>query len=136
MENRPPAVVELTWQGDLRFAARVNDHQLTIDGDGAAGISPVQALVAALASCMATDVVLILTRGRLPIEALEARIEAERAPSDPKRLTRVSLRFVVKGAVLAEKIERAIELSRETYCSVWHSLQPDIDFQTSYEIQQ
>jgi putative redox protein len=134
MEARPPTVVELTWQGDLRFAARVKDHQLTVDGDGAAGISPVQALVMALASCMATDVALILTKGRLPLEALEARIEAERAPSDPRRLTKVSLRFTVKGAVPAEKVERAIALSRETYCSVWHSLRPDIDFETSFEI--
>ena len=126
--------MELTWQGDLRFAGRAKDQELLLDGDGASGVSPVQALCLSLASCMAADVALILTKGRLPLSGLTARLEAERAPSDPRRLVRVHLRFVVQGAVPAEKVERAINLSRETYCSVWHSLRPDIDFQTSFEL--
>jgi putative redox protein len=134
LEPRPPTVVELTWQGDLRFAGRAQDQELLLDGDGAAGVSPVQALCLSLAGCMAADVALILTKGRLPLSGLTARLEAERAPSDPRRLVRVHLRFVVQGAVPAEKVERALALSRETYCSVWHSLRPDIDFQTSFEL--
>jgi putative redox protein len=134
MDPRPPTVIELTWQGDLRFLARAGDHEVVLDGDGKAGASPVQALAMSLAGCMGTDVALILTKGRLPLEALTARLEAERAPTDPRRLVRVTLRFVVTGAVPPEKVERAIALSRETYCSVWHSLRPDIDFQTSFEV--
>jgi putative redox protein len=133
MDPRPPTVVELSWQGGLRFAARAQDHQVILDGDGAAGITPVQTLLAALAGCMASDVALILTRGRQPLEGLEARLEAERAPADPRRLTKVTLRFLVRGPVPAEKVERAVALSRETYCSVWHSLRQDIDFRTSFE---
>jgi uncharacterized OsmC-like protein len=41
---------------------------------------------------------------------------------------------VVGGAPPADKVERAIALSREKYCSVWHSLRPDIDFRTSFEV--
>ena len=41
---------------------------------------------------------------------------------------------MVRGEVPADRVERAIELSRERYCSVWHSLRPDIDFRTSFEI--
>jgi putative redox protein len=134
MDPRPPTVVELTWQGDLRFLGRAGDHEVVLDGDGKAGTSPVQALALSLAGCMGTDVALILTKGRLPLEGLTARLQAERAPTDPRRLVRVRLRFVVKGAVPPEKVERAIALSRETYCSVWHSLRPDIDFQTSFEV--
>ena len=133
-EARPPVVVELVWQGDLRFTARAGGHELLLDGDGQAGASPVQALALSLAGCMGTDVALILTKGRQPLRGLSARLTAERAPSDPRRLVRVVLRFVVEGAVPAEKVERAIALSRETYCSVWHSLRPDIDFETSFEV--
>ena len=46
----------------------------------------------------------------------------------------MALHFVVRGGVLADRVERAIELSRERYCSVWHSLRPDIDFRTSFEV--
>jgi putative redox protein len=134
MEARPPTVIDLSWQGGLRFEARAREQTLTVDGDGAAGISPVQALVVALAGCMASDVAHILTKGRLPFEALTAHLEAERAPTDPRRVVRVALSFAVKGAVPPEKVERAIALSRETYCSVWHSLRQDINFVTTFEV--
>jgi putative redox protein len=133
MESRPPTVVALAWQGGLRFAGRAHGHEVVLDGDGAAGITPVQALLLSLAGCMASDVALILTRGRQPLEGLAAHLEAERAPADPRRLVKVRLRFVVSGAVPMDKVERAIALSRETYCSVWHSLRTDIDFETSVE---
>ena len=47
---------------------------------------------------------------------------------------RVDLRFDVTGEVAPEKVERAIALSREKYCSVWHSLRQDIEFGTSFEV--
>jgi uncharacterized OsmC-like protein len=47
----------------------------------------------------------------------------------------VDLRITVVGPVPPDRVERAIQLSRETYCSVWHSLNPDIEFNTSFEIQ-
>lgn len=134
MDPRPPTVVDLTWQGGLRFEARAREQTLTLDGDGSAGVTPVQSLVLALAGCMASDVAHILAKGRLPVEALTAHLEAERAPADPRRVVRVALRFAVKGAVPPEKVERAIALSRETYCSVWHSLRQDIDFVTTFAV--
>ena len=83
---------------------------------------------------MATDVVDILVKGRVPLKALAARLDGQRANDQPKRLTAVRLHFTVSGDVPADRIERAIELSREKYCSVWHSLRQDIDFQTSFEV--
>ena len=123
----PTVDLELAWQGEMRFTGQVGGHDFLLDGDGRAALSPVQALAAALAGCMATDIVLILARGRLPLRALSARLHAQRAAKDPRRLLRVELRFEVSGEVPADKVERAIALSRETYCSVWHSLRPDIE---------
>ncbi|HEY8147628.1 MAG TPA: OsmC family protein, partial [Vicinamibacteria bacterium] len=102
--------------------------------DGSAGPSPVQALALALAGCMSVDVVHILERGRQPLRGLRAHLRAERAPEDPHRLVRVDLRFDVMGEVAPDKVERAIALSREKYCSVWHSLRQDIEFTTSFEV--
>jgi putative redox protein len=134
-DRRPPVVVDVAWTGDLRFEARTASTSITVDSDGRAGPSPVQTLAVALAGCMATDVVHILVKGRQPLRGLRAHLVAERAPADPHRLTRVDLRFAVAGEVPRDRVERAIDLSRETYCSVWHSMRPDIVFTTSVEME-
>jgi putative redox protein len=131
---KPPAVADLTWIGDLKFAGVSGATSITLDGDSTAGPSAVQALAFALASCMATDVIYILTKGRHPVRGLRAHLAAQRAPEDPHRFVKVDLRFEVDGAVPPEAVERAISLSRETYCSVWHSLNHDIDFQVTYDV--
>ena len=133
-EGKPPVEVELAWDGDLRFRGRAGQNAVVVDSDGSAGPSPVQALALALAGCMSVDLVHILERGRQPLRGLRARLRAERAPEDPHRLVRVELRFDVTGAVAPDKVERAIALSREKYCSVWHSLRQDIEFTTSFEV--
>lgn len=133
-EVRPPLELDLAWQRDLVFEGTVAGRRLLLDGDGRDGVSPVQALGLSLASCMGSDVALILTRGRHPMRALRAHLTAHRAPSDPRRFVRVALRFEVEGAVPAEAVERAIALSREKYCSVWHSLRQDIAFETSFVV--
>lgn len=130
----PPVTVDLTWEGELRFAGRSDEIELVLDGTRQAGPSPVQALVFGLAACMAIDVVQILIKGRLPLEGLHARLTGERAAREPKRLLKIALHFAVTGDVPADRVERAIVLSREKYCSVWHSLRQDIDLGTSFEI--
>ena len=104
-----------------------------IDGDSRAGPSPIQTLAYALAACMASDVVHILTKGRHALSAVRARLVGRRAQEDPHRFTGVELHFTIEGAAPAEAIERAIALSREKYCSVWHSMRQDIDFQVTFE---
>lgn len=131
---RPPVTVEMEWEGGLRFRGRAGDRELKLDGDSAVAVSPVQALVLALGGCMASDVVHILVKGRADLKGLTARLTAERAPEEPRRLVRVDLRLAVRGPVPTDKVERAIALSREKYCSVWHSLRPDIAFTTSFQV--
>jgi putative redox protein len=131
---KPPVVADLTWLGGLRFQAVSANASITIDGDSTAGPSPVQALVFALAGCMAADVIFILTKGRHDVRALRARLNAERAQENPHRLLKVNLHFDLEGAVPGDAVQRAISLSREKYCSVWHSLNPDIDLQVTSDI--
>ncbi len=134
MPPKPQTVADLTWVGELKFAGVSGRTSMTLDGHSTAGPSPVQALAFALAGCMATDVIEILTKGRHPVRALRAHLTAERAPESPHRFVKVDLRFDVDGAVPADAVERAMALSRDKYCSVWHSLNHDIDFQVTCDI--
>jgi putative redox protein len=131
---KPPITADLAWSGDLRFAATSAGVTITIDGDSHAGPSPLQALAFALAGCMSADIVHILRKARHDLRALSAHLAAERAPQDPHRFVRIHLQLNLAGAVPLDAAERAIALSRDTYCSVWHSLNPDIDFKVTLEI--
>jgi putative redox protein len=130
---KPPVELDLAWEGDLRFKGTAGAVSLVLDGDGADAPTPVQALAFALAGCMAIDLVLILRKGRYEVGSLRARLRGERAESDPRRFLRIALHFVVAGDAPDDRVERALALSRETYCSVWHSLRPDIELTTSFE---
>lgn len=126
---------DLHWEGGTVLSCRSDGVKATLDWDSRTGASPVQALVFALAGCMASDIVIILEKGRQPLRGLLARVSAERAANPPRRLLRVDIRFTVTGDVAADKVERAIGLSRETYCSVWHSMAQDIALTTSFEVE-
>ena len=132
---RPVVEADVRWDGGTLLTCRSGAVEARLDWDGRTAASPVQTLVFALAGCMASDVVLILQKGRQPLGGLTARVIAERAPSDPRRLVAVDIAFRVTGAVPADKVERAIALSRETYCSVLHSLAADVALTTSYAIE-
>ena len=88
----------------------------------------------ALAGCMAIDVADIVMKGRHPMTALEASISAVRADDPPRRFLSCALHFTIAGAVPTTAVERAIQLSRDKYCSVWHSLREDIRLDTTFEI--
>lgn len=127
-------VATLTWQGDLRFRAKCGENELIFDSESAAGPSPPQAVAMALAGCMAIDVADIVIKGRHDLSSLEARITGERRPDPPHYFVRFTLHFVLTGTVPEAAVERAIQLSREKYCSVWHSLRQDIALDTTFEV--
>lgn len=131
---KPPTIADLAWTHDLVFTATSGSQSLQVDGNSGEGPSPVQMLAIALASCMAMDVAHVLTRGRHPFRAIRAHFVAHRAQDDPHRFVNVTLHFSIDGAVAAAVVARAIALSRQTYCSVWHSMRQDIEFTTAYDI--
>jgi putative redox protein len=130
--QKPPTVTELIWEHDLVFAGRSDQATITLDSDGIAGPSPMQALAFGLAACMAMDVVAILKKGRHDLRGLRADMKGFRSDEPPRRFTRIELRFTVTGTIADEHVQRAIELSRDKYCSVWHSLRQDIGFDVTF----
>ena len=133
-DAKPPTTVELIWSEGLRFGATAGKNAIVVDGDGGAGPSPMQVAAIGLAGCMAADVASILEKGRQPFTGLRVSFRGDRAATPPRRFTRITLQFHVSGAVAPEAVERAIALSRETYCSVWHSMRQDIEFITAFDI--
>ena len=82
------------------------------------GPSSMELVLIGMGGCTAYDVVSILEKGREPVEDVEVQLDADRAEEVPKVFTRIHLHFVVKGRGLApEKVERAIKLSADKYCS-------------------
>ncbi len=130
----PDFSLTLNWEGELRFRGESGGVSMTMDGKRKAGPSPVQAVAFALAGCMAIDVVDVIEKGRLPVRALTCDLRVFRDGETPRKITGLELHFVVTGDVAEDRIARAIELSREKYCSVWHSLNPAIDFKTSFSV--
>lgn len=136
MSERAPAPIQLDleWEGGLRFRGRGSGVEVLLESTPREGMSPVQALGFGLAGCMAMDVASILEKGRLEPRGLRVRLVATRAGEHPKRFLAVDLGFEVVGDIPADRVERAIELSRERYCSVWHSMRQDIELTTHFRI--
>lgn len=131
---KPPTVVELVWEHDLVLSGTSGEARMTLDSTSAAGPSPMQALGFALAGCMAMDVVHVLRKGRHDLRGLKVGLIAERADEEPRRFTSVALQFTITGSVPPEPIQRAIDLSREKYCSVWNSLRQDIGLVATFTV--
>jgi len=82
------------------------------------GPSPMELVLIGTGGCSAFDVVHILEKGREAIADCVVELDADRAEQDPKVFTRIHMHFVVKGRGLSSsKVERAVQLSLEKYCS-------------------
>jgi putative redox protein len=118
----------LTWRQGLEFVGEAPDGPATtIDGDNKAGPGPMLTLLLAAAACSGSDVVVILGKMREQLKGLRIQVEGVRREEDPRRYIAIHLDYRLEGARLdPAKARRAIDLSLEKYCSVIHSLAPDI----------
>ena len=133
-EPKPPTTVELIWERELVFSGKSGTTEVTMDSASTAGPSPMQLVGYGLAGCMAIDVVAILTKGRHPLKGLRVDLEGLRAESEPRRFTAIEIHYSVNGSVPEEAVQRAIDLSRDKYCSVWHSMRQDIELKVTFSI--
>ena len=98
-------------------------HSVVMDGAPDAGgrdlgIRPMETLLLGMGGCTAFDVVHILEKARETVIDCELEIEADRAEEDPKVFTQIKIRYIVSGKNLSrDKVQRAVDLSAEKYCS-------------------
>jgi putative redox protein len=135
----------LDGEGMAFVATTGSGHMITMDGAPAAregepgghdlAPRPMETVLAGTGGCAAYDVVYILRKGRQDVRDCSVRLQAERAGSDPKVFTSIHMHFVVSGRGLdAAKVERAITLSHEKYCSASAMLAKTAAITTSFEI--
>lgn len=135
MAVSPPfAEVTMRWREELQFeGSGPGQPSILVDGDTKVATSPVQLLLLAAATCTASDIVIILQKQRIKLEALDIALRGTRREEEPRRITGLTLHVSVRGEGADEvKVRRAIDLSIEKYCSVLASLAPDIPI--SYDV--
>ena len=116
---------KVRWSGEgMSFLAETgSNHVVVMDGAPDAGgrnlaPRPMEMLLAGTGGCTAFDIVMILKKGRHAISGCEVSLEAERAASEPRVFTRIHFHFKVSGKQLKpDAVARAIELSKDKYCS-------------------
>jgi putative redox protein len=131
-------MTRLNWVDREEFAGtdRAGRRLVLASEETGEGVSPVDALLLALASCTAVGVLRIMSKKRQPLAGLEVVVSAEREPDPPNRFRTIELHFLVRGkGIGARGLEQAIELADRKYCAVSGSLRPQVTITTSFEIQ-
>lgn len=116
------------WEGKMAFIG-VGDsgHEVKMDaseeiGGENSGSRPTELLLHGLAGCTGIDIISILKKMRLEPVSFQMYVKGERADEHPKRFTNIHIHYALKGDLPEEKVKRAIQLSKDKYCSVSHSL--------------
>ncbi len=114
----------IEWAGNAKFVGESGSgHQIIMDGPPESGgnnegVRPMEMMLLGMGGCSSFDVVHILKKQRQHVTSCVAELTAERADSEPKVFTRIHLHFIVKGDKLHHsRVEKAVELSAEKYCS-------------------
>ena len=125
--------VKLVQSGPARFVATSPAGASVVIAGAAdatgepAGLRPMETLLSALGGCSALDVLHILNKQRENPERLEVEVTGERADTIPAVFTKIHVRFVGYGPVDLAKLQKAVALSMEKYCSVTRMLQPTVE---------
>ena len=130
----PTTRATLTWSRDLVFVGTTpQGYELEFDAEAQWGCKPTEALLMSLGGCMAIDIVSILKKMRMDIRRFRIDIAGERNPDPPQYFRSVEMVLHLAGPNLdSRKIDRAIALSRDKYCSVYNSLRPDLALTVRY----
>jgi putative redox protein len=128
--------LKMELEKDLIFAARTSrGYVLDFDAKVEWGCMPTESLLASVAGCLAIDIVSFVRKMRGEIEDFKLSATGRRNPTPPQYFTGMDLHITIKGKGIDErKMDRAISLSKEKYCSVYHTLRKDLEHNVTYEI--
>ena len=134
------ATVTIRWvEGTLMVGTDSNGHSIVIgrnpdDPKINIGVKASDLLLLSAAACSAYDVAEILAKQREPLQDLKLVCSGEQLSEPPYRFTKIHLHYRVVGDVAQDKVERAIRLSEEKYCSVLNTLRAGVELSSDYEI--
>ena len=135
---RPVNTASLIWDKALIFLGRTpRGFELDFDAEAQWGCIPTESLLLSIAGCLAIDVVSFVTKMKAKITKFRIDIAGERNPTPPQFYTSVEMVIHIAGEnITPKKLDRAIALSQEKYCSVYHSLRKDLKVNVTYTIEQ
>ncbi|KAF0152222.1 MAG: OsmC/Ohr family protein [Ignavibacteria bacterium] len=119
-----------------------SNHWVSMDGPeefggSNAGMRPKELLLLALGGCTGSDVAVILKKKKINVDGFDIFLTAEVQETHPQVYTKITVEYVFYGkGIPAEAVERAIELSQKTYCSVTAMLQKSIEITHSFRIEE
>ncbi len=125
------------WVGGEKFSATgPSGHAVAFDSDRESNTAPgpMDMVLMALGACTATDVVIILEKKRQKLESLEVVCSGERAAEPPRVWVKLDVLFRLRGSVDEAALQRAIELTKEKYCSIAAMLKKTAEISWRYEI--
>ncbi|HAM52039.1 MAG TPA: peroxiredoxin [Nitrospiraceae bacterium] len=126
----------LTWDKELIFVGRTQrGYEIDYDADIQWGCAPTESLLLSLAACMGIDMVSFLQKMRSKLTSFKLDIAGERNPTPPQSYKSIEMVLHIAGEnVNPKQVEKAIALSQEKYCSVYHSLRKDLKVMVKYFI--
>lgn len=133
-------VVDMAWTDQVAFEADLDGHKLIVDatkesGGNDLGPRPKKLMLAALAGCTGVDVVMILKKMKVEVEAFNVIIEADVTEEHPKHYYKIKVIYQFKGKDLPyDKLERAVKLSEEKYCGVTAVYRKAMEMETEIRI--
>lgn len=124
----------LTWEKELIFTGRTQrGYEIEFDAQQQWGCSPTESLLLSLAGCLGIDMVTFLQKMRANLHGFKIEIIGERNPTPPQYYTSIEMILHISGEnITPRQVEKAIALSQEKYCSVYHSLRKDLKVTTRY----
>lgn len=134
--------IELRRRNDAVHLEASNEDGQTANIDGAPsvggenlGMRPMQLVLSALGGCSTIDVIQILKKQRQPLEDIHVRIDGDRQKDViPSLFEKIHVHFTLKGDLDEKKVQRAVSLSLEQYCSVAKILEKTAEITYSFEI--
>jgi len=126
----------LTWDKELIFVGRTQrGYEIEFDAEIQWGCAPTESLLLSLAACMGIDVVSFLQKMRANLKSFKLDITGERNPTPPQYYKAIEMVLHISGEHITQKqVERAVALSQEKYCSVYHSLRKDLKVSVKYTL--
>jgi putative redox protein len=134
--------VDVKWDGGMSFEAKIMDYRIIMDADPEfggqkKGPKPKPLLLVSLAGCTGMDIVSLLNKMRVEFSKFNIRVDGDTEDEHPRKFTRIIVTYEITGKNIdREKVEKAVILSKEKYCSVSATLKNSVDIDYIIEIRE
>lgn len=134
--------IKVTKKGEVHFVAKnQSGNELHIDGTPEigginAGFRPMELLLTSIVTCSLMDFVVILKKMRQPFSDISVDVEGIREKEDEvKPFKNIVMHFKLKGNLDQQKVQRALSLAIEKYCSAASTLREKTTLEYTFSIQ-